>query len=207
MHSGVTSLCCTRSGTERLSLSSRCRCACKTALYPSVSLEGFGNSSEQLFLKAPTYIHYLLNLWLCLNSDTLMDSIGQKIPTFVLHRATSNVLHQMRCLQGQSIQCATLTVAHSMFCIKCVAFKHQMRCLQGQAASWCMGEGCFPAAPASKWRGWVRCVTGAVSRRAVRASARRRRSGVEPLFSLLPFILFRYAAHCILFSKCSLLNG
>ncbi len=50
-------------------------------------------------------------------------------------------------------------------------------------------------------------VTGAVSRRAVRASARRRRSGVEPLFSLLPFILFRYAAHCILFSRCSLHNG
>ena len=34
-------------------------------------------------------------------------------------------------------------------------------------------------------------VTGAVSRRAVRASACRRRSGVEPLFSLMPAILSR----------------
>ena len=50
-------------------------------------------------------------------------------------------------------------------------------------------------------------VTGAVSMRAVRASARRRRSGVEPLFSLLSFILSRCAVYCILFSRCSLLNG
>ena len=49
-------------------------------------------------------------------------------------------------------------------------------------------------------------VTGAVSRRAVRASARRGRSGVEPLFSLLPIILFRCAVHCILFSRYSLLQ-
>jgi len=39
-------------------------------------------------------------------------------------------------------------------------------------------------------------VTGAVSRSAVSASARRRRSGVEPLLSLLPFYPFPlYAAH------------
>jgi hypothetical protein len=41
-------------------------------------------------------------------------------------------------------------------------------------------------------------VTGAVSRRAVRVSACRRRSGVEPLLSLMPIILSRCAcyAHC-----------
>ena len=42
-------------------------------------------------------------------------------------------------------------------------------------------------------------VTGADSRRAVRASACRRRSGVEPLFSLMPAILSR----CVCYTYCS----
>ena len=49
-------------------------------------------------------------------------------------------------------------------------------------------------------------VTGAVSRSAVSASARRRRSGVEPLLSLLPFILSLYMLRTTCacsFSRCS----